>query len=276
MLLCQHLGWDLWGKKVCRGRRGSARAERVEAQRLIFRLPDTARWLLMNGQREEATALLRRVEPDMDPEEEVQRIEHDLSYEEKGTFAELCQGRFRKAGIFVVGLGFLVQIPGLLAFVYYSPRSTRGRRTRPGRDTHLLGPIAGVIAEDISHLVWKGRESDAPDRRPRSEEQACLSGHEECDHHAPTVEEADSRPIRSPEVEVRENKMRRAGCKETGYDGYPPKAGKGKPRSVAGGGRTGTGIRENLEKLGAIDHSTMPETNLRPRKHTHLLDNGGL
>ena len=48
----------------------------------------------------------------MDPEEEVQRIEHDLSYEEKGTFAELCQGRFRKAGIFVVGLGFLVQIPG--------------------------------------------------------------------------------------------------------------------------------------------------------------------
>jgi hypothetical protein len=33
MLLCQHLGWDPWGKKVCRGRRGSARAERVEAQR---------------------------------------------------------------------------------------------------------------------------------------------------------------------------------------------------------------------------------------------------
>ena len=51
---------------------------------LIVRLPDTARWLLMNGQREEATDLLRRVEPDMDPEEEVRRIEHDLSYEEKG------------------------------------------------------------------------------------------------------------------------------------------------------------------------------------------------
>src|SRR5215210_1833215 len=33
MLLCQHLGWDPWGKKVCRGRRSSARAERVEAQR---------------------------------------------------------------------------------------------------------------------------------------------------------------------------------------------------------------------------------------------------
>jgi MFS transporter, SP family, galactose:H+ symporter len=49
---------------------------------LIVRLPDTARWLLMNGRREEAADLLRRVEPDMDPEEEVQRIENDLSYEE--------------------------------------------------------------------------------------------------------------------------------------------------------------------------------------------------
>jgi hypothetical protein len=68
---------------------------------LVVRLPDTARWLLMNGQREEAVDLLRRVNPDMDSEREADLIEEDLSYEEKGSFAEL----FRKAGIFVVGLG---------------------------------------------------------------------------------------------------------------------------------------------------------------------------
>jgi uncharacterized membrane protein YeaQ/YmgE (transglycosylase-associated protein family) len=33
MLLCQHLGWDPWGRKVCCGRRGSARAKRIEAKR---------------------------------------------------------------------------------------------------------------------------------------------------------------------------------------------------------------------------------------------------
>jgi hypothetical protein len=33
MLLRQNLGWDPWGKKVCRGRRCSARAERIQAQR---------------------------------------------------------------------------------------------------------------------------------------------------------------------------------------------------------------------------------------------------
>jgi len=59
---------------------------------LIVRLPDTARWLLMNSQREGAADLLRRVEPDMDPDEEVRRIEHDLSYEERGASPSSSRG----------------------------------------------------------------------------------------------------------------------------------------------------------------------------------------
>jgi MFS transporter, SP family, galactose:H+ symporter len=123
---------------------------------LISRLPDTARWLLMNGQREEATDLLRRVEPDMDPDEEVRRIENDLSYEEKGSFAELFQGRFRKAGIFVVGLGFLVQITGINAIVYYSPTIIQEVGvTSPTGAIVATGfvQVAGVIAEVIAFLV---------------------------------------------------------------------------------------------------------------------------
>jgi MFS family permease len=88
---------------------------------LVVRLPDTARWHLMNGRREEAVELLRKVDLDMDAEEEADIIERDLSYEEKGSFDELFQGPFRKAGFFVVGLGFLVQITGINAIVYYSP-----------------------------------------------------------------------------------------------------------------------------------------------------------
>ena len=97
MLLCQHLGWDLWGKKVYteswRLILSLSVIPAVVVLVLIVRLPNTARWLLMNGQREGAADLLRTVEPDMDPDEEVRRIEHDLSYEEKGSFAELFQGR---------------------------------------------------------------------------------------------------------------------------------------------------------------------------------------
>src|ERR687897_341411 len=123
---------------------------------LIVRLPDTARWLLMNGRREEAADLLRRVEPDMDPDEEVRRIEHDLSYEEKGSFAELFQGRFRKAGIFVVGLGFLVQITGINAIVYYSPTIIQEVGvTSPTGAIVATGfvQVAGVIAEVVAFLV---------------------------------------------------------------------------------------------------------------------------
>src|SRR5918994_1473025 len=84
---------------------------------LIVRLPDTARWLLMNGRRDEAVEVLRTVDPEMDSEAEADIIEEDLSYEEKGSFAELFQGRFRLAGIFVVCLGFLIQLAGVLAVV---------------------------------------------------------------------------------------------------------------------------------------------------------------
>ena len=122
----------------------------------VLRLPDTPRWYLMNGQREEALNLIRRVQGDVDPEEEVQRIEEDLAYEEKGSFFEIFQGRFRLAGIFVVMLGFLVQITGINAIVYYSPTIiTQVGVTDPFRAIAVNGLIqlAGVVAVVVSFLV---------------------------------------------------------------------------------------------------------------------------
>jgi MFS family permease len=112
---------------------------------LVLRLPDTARWLLMNGQREEAVDLLRRVNPDMDSEREADLIEEDLSYEERGSFSELFQGRFRKAGIFVVGLGFLVQITGINAIVYYSPTIIQ--------DVGVTSPTGAIIATGFVQIA---------------------------------------------------------------------------------------------------------------------------
>jgi SP family galactose:H+ symporter-like MFS transporter len=122
----------------------------------VLRLPDTPRWYLMNGQREEALDLIGRVQGDVDPEEEVQRIEEDLAYEEKGSFIEIFQGRFRLAGIFVVTLGFLVQITGINAIVYYSPTIiTQVGVTDPFQAIAVNGLIqlAGVVAVVISFLV---------------------------------------------------------------------------------------------------------------------------
>jgi sugar porter (SP) family MFS transporter len=123
---------------------------------LIVRLPDTPRWHLMNNQREEALDLVRRVQQDVNPEEEVARIEEDLAYEEKGSFLEIFQGRFRLAGIFVITLGFLVQITGINAIVYYSPTII----TQAGVEDPFMAIIvngfiqtAGVVAVVFSFLV---------------------------------------------------------------------------------------------------------------------------
>jgi sugar porter (SP) family MFS transporter len=122
----------------------------------IIRLPDTPRWLLMNGQREEALDLIRRVEGDVDPEEEVQRIEEDLAYEEKGSFLELFQGHFRLATFFVITLGFLVQITGINAIVYYSPTIIQQVGvTDPFQAIIINGfiQLAGVLSVVVSFLV---------------------------------------------------------------------------------------------------------------------------
>jgi MFS transporter, SP family, galactose:H+ symporter len=122
----------------------------------VLRLPDTPRWLLMNDRRDEALDLVRRTEGDVDPEEEVQRIEEDLAYEEKGSFLEIFQGRLRLASFFVITLGFLVQITGINAIVYYSPTIiTQVGVEDPFRAIVVNGfiQVAGVVAVVISFLV---------------------------------------------------------------------------------------------------------------------------
>jgi MFS family permease len=110
----------------------------------------------MNDQREEALDLVGKVQGDVAPEEEVERIEEDLAYEEKGSFLEIFQGRFRLASFFVITLGFLVQITGINAIVYYSPTIiTQVGVEDPFRAIVVNGfiQVAGVVAVVVSFLV---------------------------------------------------------------------------------------------------------------------------
>src|ERR671912_821443 len=131
----------------------------------VIRLPDTPRWLLMNDRREEALDLVRRTEADVDPEEEVQRIEEDLAYEEKGSFLEIFQGHFRLASFFVITLGFLVQITGINAIVYYSPTIiTQVGVEDPFQAIVVNGfiQLAGVVAVVVLLPAggWGGRQAN--------------------------------------------------------------------------------------------------------------------
>jgi sugar porter (SP) family MFS transporter len=88
---------------------------------VLVRLPDTPRWYVMRGRRAEALATLRRADPEADAEQELGEIEADLHAERGGSLDEMGRAPYARATVFVVVLGFLVQITGINAITYYSP-----------------------------------------------------------------------------------------------------------------------------------------------------------
>jgi sugar porter (SP) family MFS transporter len=88
---------------------------------LLVKLPDTARWYLMRGRREEARAALRVTDPEADIDRELDEIEQDLESESGGSLREMVRKPYLRATLFVLGLGFLIQITGINAVVFYSP-----------------------------------------------------------------------------------------------------------------------------------------------------------
>lgn len=91
---------------------------------LLARVPDTARWYLLKGRVDDAHRTLRRVEPGSDADRELAEIAAALREERAGVGAlrELLRPPYLRATVFVVALGFFVQITGINAIVYYSPR----------------------------------------------------------------------------------------------------------------------------------------------------------
>jgi sugar porter (SP) family MFS transporter len=88
---------------------------------ILARLPDTPRWYVMKGRRDRAREVLRVADPDADADAELDEIEEDLRRERGGSLGEMLRAPYRRATLFVLGLGFLIQITGINAVVFYSP-----------------------------------------------------------------------------------------------------------------------------------------------------------
>lgn len=88
---------------------------------MIRRLPDTPRWYVMKGRHDEARQTLCVTDPDVDPDAELAAIDADLRQERGGSLAEMLRKPYLRATLFVLTLGFLIQITGINAVVFYSP-----------------------------------------------------------------------------------------------------------------------------------------------------------
>ncbi|HZU69939.1 MAG TPA: sugar porter family MFS transporter [Ktedonobacteraceae bacterium] len=88
---------------------------------LLLPLPDTPRWYVMKGRRQKALDTLSRIEPVETAKREVDELEDDLKREQGGRLVDMFKPPFSKATLFVLVLGFLIQITGINAVVFYSP-----------------------------------------------------------------------------------------------------------------------------------------------------------
>jgi sugar porter (SP) family MFS transporter len=114
-------GYLLAGSHSWRWMLGLAAVPAMVLLPLVIRLPDTARWYLMKGRVDDARGALLRVESQLRVDEERAEIGRALG-EGGGAFAEMLRPPYLRATVFVVTLGFLIQITGINAIIYYSPR----------------------------------------------------------------------------------------------------------------------------------------------------------
>lgn len=115
------VGYLLAGTGSWRWMLGLAAVPAVLLLPLLLRMPDTARWYLLKGRTDEARRALLRIEPADVAETEMAEIAGAVS-EGRGTVSEMLRRPYLRATLFVVALGFLVQITGINAIVYYSPQ----------------------------------------------------------------------------------------------------------------------------------------------------------
>jgi sugar porter (SP) family MFS transporter len=162
-IICGYLAaWALADTGSWRWMLGLAAVPGVIIFCLLFRLPDTARFYMMRGDRAKAQAVLAQVDPNADVEAELDEMAAALSEEHGGkgsalrSLREMFRKPFLRATLFVIGLGFFVQITGINAIVYYSPRIFQAMGFEG--NFALLGlpalvQVAGLIAVFVSMVL---------------------------------------------------------------------------------------------------------------------------
>jgi sugar porter (SP) family MFS transporter len=158
------IGYFLAGHGAWRWMLGLAAIPALLVMLMLITMPDTPRWYISKGRVDEARATLRAIDPDADVDTEIGEMQRALTEESGGRITEMFRRPWLRATVFVVGLGFLIQITGINAVVYYSPKLFEDMGFTGDFGTLMLPAlvqVAGLAAVIISLL-----SVDRAGRRP--------------------------------------------------------------------------------------------------------------
>jgi MFS transporter, SP family, galactose:H+ symporter len=119
---------------------------------VLLRMPDTARWYVLKGRLQDARRTLQKADPDADVDAELAEINRALAEQSGGVVHEMLRRPYLRATVFVVTLGFFIQITGINAIVYYSPRLFQAMGFK-GNFAILVLPALVQVAALIAVLV---------------------------------------------------------------------------------------------------------------------------
>jgi MFS transporter, SP family, galactose:H+ symporter len=112
----------------------------------LLRLPETPRYLVLKGRLEAARASLERSDPDADVDAELASMQAAISGERGGRIKEMLRKPYLRATVFVVGLGFFIQITGINATVAYGPRIFQAMGVTTTNQSILMATLVQCIA----------------------------------------------------------------------------------------------------------------------------------
>ena len=131
---------------------------------IVIRLPETAYWLVMKGRLEDAAATLRRTNPQVDPDLELDEMQATLASQSGGNIGEMFRRPYLRATLFVVIFGFFIQITGVNAAVTYGPQLFKSMGISSNVEAILMGALVQCFA--LVGVLVAMRNIDRWGRRP--------------------------------------------------------------------------------------------------------------